>query len=552
MTPATPAYRRTGFVAGLGAGLLLALVMQLAARLLGAVSLAELLAYRIVALMPLWLFSFGIATLGALAKQLLLLLVLLGQVAVGGALGAWWATVAEGGRAPDAAGRAGAAPWTPDPWGGLRFGALLFVVAEVALLPLLGGGLLGRDLQGGAVPAAVTIAAEALLFGLTLGAIYARRNRPAHATAGPRVTRRQVMRQGALAVIALAVGGAAVGLFSRGARGSAGPPPGGGRVGNGDLPPEVTPTADFYQVSKNFADPTLDAASWKLEITGLVERPYTLTYDAIKALPAVTDYRTLCCISNEVGGDLISNAAWRGVRLADLLTRAGVKAGAVDLKLTAGDGYTESFPIAKALTPDVLAVYEMNGEPLNDKHGFPLRLLVPDIYGMKNVKWVTKLEVVGIDYQGYWQERGWSDVAIINTMSRIDFPQSRQMLPPSTLRTGGVAFAGARGIAKVEVSADKGQTWREAFLRRPTGPFAWVLWSAEFELGAGDHTLVVRATDGAGQTQTRAVAPPAPDGATGWHSVPLRVVAGAPPPAARPPLPVAATATVPSRGLYIP
>lgn len=545
--PSCPS-RRAGFQAGLVAGLLLALTTQLVARLFGGVSLAELAAYRIIGLLPLALFSFGIATLGALAKQLLLALVLAGQMLVAGGLGWFWARTATTVRS--------SRPWTgslwtPDAGGGIRFGLLLFVLAEVALLPLLGGGWFGTALLGGAVPAAVVLLLEALVYGVTLGAVYARLVRPAETTGGPLVTRREFARQTIVVVAALAAGGAAVSYFSRRARSGAGPSAGGGRVGNGDLPPEVTPTADFYQVSKNFADPKVELANWKLEVTGLVERPYTLTYDAIKALPPVADYRTLCCISNEVGGDLISNAAWRGVRLADLLEQAGVKPGAVDLKLTAADGYTESFPIAKALSRDVLVVYEMNGEPLNDKHGFPLRLLVPDIYGMKNVKWVTKLEVVGFDYKGYWQERGWSDPAIINTMSRIDFPRAGQTLPPGTIRTGGVAFAGARGIAKVELSADSGRSWREARLRRPTGPYAWVLWSADADLAAGDHTLVVRATDGAGQTQTRDVAPPAPDGATGWHSVPIRLVAGVPAPAARQPT-MTPTEARPSRGLYYP
>lgn len=553
MTTASSGYRRASFFAGLGAGVLVSIAMQLVARLLGAVSLAELVAYRIIALLPLWLFSLGVETLGGLAKQLLLGLVLVGQAVVGGALGVTWATFA-GGREPGASASRRSAPlWSPTAAGGARFGVLLFFAIEIALLPLLGGGLFGRELLGGAVAVGLTIGAEALLYGLALGLSYTWLRRTAPDTAGPVLTRRQLVRQGLLAVTAFAVGGAALGFFTRRGGGGASTAAGGRRVGNGDLPPDVTPTADFYQVSKNFADPKLDAASWKLEVGGLVERPFVLTFDDLKALPAVSEYRTLCCISNEVGGDLISNAGWRGVRLGDLLRRAGVRPGAVDLKLSAGDGYTESFPIGIALatSPAVLAVYEMNGEPLNDKHGFPVRLLVPNIYGMKNVKWVTKLEVIGFDYLGYWQERGWSDVATVQTMSRIDFPRAGQTLPAGPLRAGGVAFAGARGVNKVELSADSGRTWRETQLRQPTGPYAWVLWSSEFDLAPGDHALVVRATDGGGKTQTQASAPPAPDGATGWHRVPVRITAGVAPPAAAQ-VPVTATPRINRSGLYVP
>jgi hypothetical protein len=330
-------------------------------------------------------------------------------------------------------------------------------------------------------------------------------------------------------IAALAIGGGAVAGLTRTPSGAA-KANGGGRVGNNGLPPEITPIDDFYHVSKNFVDPKVEERGWSLQIGGMVERPYSLTLADIRALPAVTETRTLACISNEVGGDLISNATWKGVRLKDLLDRAGVKSGVVDLALSARDGYTESMPIDRALNGDVIAVYEMNGQPLPDKNGYPLRLLVPDIYGMKNVKWITKLDVVATDFKGFWQGQGWSDVATIKTMSRIDFPRNFDLLPTGPNKIGGVAFAGARGTAKIEVSPDGGQTWQEGVIRRPLGPYTWVLWSATVNLADGEHLLQVRATDGTGQVQTDQLAPPLPDGSSGLATVRVRVAAGAPAP----------------------
>ncbi len=523
-------HHQAGLLAGLIAGAALTVAMVLLNRLFGVFSLAELTAYAIIALLPLPVFSFFTATLGAAAKQLLLIGALLGQVAAGGALGVLWASLVAPLPGETRPARRFPAFWQPGPGGGLGFALLLFLVLELALLPLLGGGFFGATLDGEIGPNLAAAALEAALYGLVLAAFYRALLAPAPAAAGGRtLTRRQLLRQAGLGLAAVVAGVAAVGALNRRGGAAGGVTDGrGGRVGNGGLPPDPTPIDSFYTISKNFVDPKVEAAGWKLEIGGLVERPYSLTLNEIRALPAVTEYRTLCCISNEVGGDLISNAGWKGVRLKDLLERAGVKPGAVDLALTARDGYTESFPIARALADDpaVIAVYEMNGQPLPDKHGFPLRLLVPDIYGMKNVKWVTKLSVVGTDFKGFWQEQGWSDPAIVKTMSRFDFPRDRALLPAGPARVGGVAFAGARGIARVEVSPDGGRSWTAGQLRRPLGPYTWVLWTADLDLPEGEHTLKVRATDGAGATQTAEPAPPLPDGASGWHTLTVRTANG--------------------------
>lgn len=523
-------YHRAGLLAGLTAGAVVTLGFLLLSRVSGISALSELLGYRIIALIPLDLFSTLLATFGSGAKQLLLVGTSLGQVLLCGVLGLLWASCAEPLPHEARSTRRCPAFWSPTARGGLLFALFLYILCELLVLGLLGAGVFGVYLPGGAGPTAIVLAAGFAGYGLLLAACYQRLLRITTAPAGNQpLTRRQLLAGGLAALGVLLVSGLAL-LFRRQATPQAQAAPAAGRVGNNGLPPAITPTNDFYQVSKNFADPKVAEAGWTLQIGGMVEHPYTLTLADIRALPAVTETRTLCCISNEVGGDLISNATWQGVRLRDLLDRAGVKAGAVDLAIGAHDGYTDSIPINTALNGNVLAVYAMNDEPLSDKHGFPVRLLVPDIYGMKNVKWVTKLDVVPNDVQGYWEAQGWSDVATVKTMSRFDFPRSFELLPTGPNKFGGVAFAGARGIKQVEVSTDSGQTWQEARLRQPLGPYTWVLWSATIPLTAGEHTLLVRATDGTGAVQTDRPRSPLPDGATGWATIRVRVAAGVPAP----------------------
>src|SRR3989441_5050075 len=188
------------------------------------------------------------------------------------------------------------------------------------------------------------------------------------------------------------------------------------------LSPQLTANGDFYVVDTALFKPTIDASTWRLAIDGHVDHPYDIGYDDMLAMDAIEQVQTLECISNPVGGDLISTAKWVGVRMADLLARAGVRAEAYKLVMTSQDGYTDSIPIQKALEPTTLVAYGMNGDVLPVDHGYPARVLVPDIYGMKNVKWLARITVENFDYHGYWQDRGWADPAVIVTNSRIDGP----------------------------------------------------------------------------------------------------------------------------------
>lgn len=292
------------------------------------------------------------------------------------------------------------------------------------------------------------------------------------------------------------------------------------------LPPEVTPNDKFYVVSKNPAglDPRLDAKKWTLEIFGLVGKPVRLTYDDIKAMPSFSRYHTLECISNEVGGDLIGNAMWKGVRFRSLIERAGgLNPKAVRFALRCADGYSEGIPVADAMMPDVMLAYEMNGVPLPPSHGFPVRMLVPGLFGLKNPKWLTKIEAVSTNFTGYWQASGWSDEAVVKTMSAFRVPDRRDVAL-GDVALGGVAYSGDRGIKDVEISTDNGKTWVKAETKPPLGPYTWVLWAAIWKpTGPGEFTLKVRARDGVGVMQTSQDSPTLPDGATGYHTIRVRV-----------------------------
>lgn len=287
----------------------------------------------------------------------------------------------------------------------------------------------------------------------------------------------------------------------------------------GKITPVVTETDDFYNVSKNIIDPTVDSAGWTLKVTGMVDTPLELSYDEVVARSTELKITTLSCISNELNGDLAGTALWTGFPLKTLLDEAGVQTGAVDLKFRAADDYEDSILLERGLDPDTIVVTGMNGAPLRDDHGFPARMIVPGIYGMKNVKWLNEIEVVGEDFQGYWQTRGWSDSAIHQIWGRIDAPTGSDN-EPGPLVAAGVASAGDRGIDRVEVSLDDGATWADATLEPAINPpFTWVRWAYPFTAEPGTtYKMKIRATDGTGQVMSEERRSPLPDGATGWPS----------------------------------
>ncbi len=289
--------------------------------------------------------------------------------------------------------------------------------------------------------------------------------------------------------------------------------------------PAITPNEEFYVTSYR-TPPSVRVNQWSLTVKGLVRKPLNLAYPDLLARPTVKRIVTLECIGNTVGGEFISTAEWEGIPLQALLEEAGLAEGAFDVVFRAADGYSDSIRLEQALAGDVLVAHQMNGVSLPEGHGFPARIIVPGVYGMKSVQWLTEIELVAEDYHGYYQKKGWSDEAVIKTMSRIDLP-----VLGDTIRTGdyviqGLAFAGTRGIHKVEVSTDGGDRWQPAQLAPPLSPFAWRFWSYQWEIPApGSYTLLVRATDGEGKVQTADERPPAPDGASGLFEISVRVKA---------------------------
>jgi DMSO/TMAO reductase YedYZ molybdopterin-dependent catalytic subunit len=283
--------------------------------------------------------------------------------------------------------------------------------------------------------------------------------------------------------------------------------------------PELTSNQDFYRIDINTIPPRVDAETWRLELTGLVDHPMELTLDDIRSRPAVSQAITLECISNQIGGDLTSTAVWTGIQLKGLLEEAGLQSGAQELYIESVDGFYESVSMSDMMDERTLLVYEMNGETLPVEHGFPLRIYIPNRFGMKQPKWITRMEVIDHQGKGYWVDRGWSKEAIPKTTSVIDVVRASDFKQENmTVPVGGIAYAGARGISKVEVQIDDGP-WQAAELRTPPlNPLTWVQWRYEWQAKAGRHEVRVRAYDGRGELQVTESTPPHPNGATGIDS----------------------------------
>jgi DMSO/TMAO reductase YedYZ molybdopterin-dependent catalytic subunit len=287
---------------------------------------------------------------------------------------------------------------------------------------------------------------------------------------------------------------------------------------------EITANKDFYRVDTNVVGaPQVDEKTWTLTVGGLVNNAKVYSYDEFRKLPVTEQYATLQCISNPVGGDLISTTKWMGIQLREVLQRAGLKDNVLEIKFTCADGYTESLPLESAMDGRTLLAFGMNGETLADTHGFPLRLYVPNRYGMKNPKWITQIEAVGEPYSGYWEVRGWDKEAIMKSTSVIDVMAVDKM-ENGTVPVGGIAFSGDRGISSVEISVDNGE-WMLAELKTPISPLTWVLWRLNWKATVGKHELRVRTTDGKGGAQIEKRAPLHPDGASGYDTRDIEVPA---------------------------
>jgi len=293
---------------------------------------------------------------------------------------------------------------------------------------------------------------------------------------------------------------------------------------------EITPNDEFYITTYSDAVPAVDASRFALRVEGLVEKPYTLGLKELEEMKDKTEFVTLECIGNPVGGDAIGNALWDGVTLKKIIDKAVPRTGIVKTVFYAEDGYSDSIPYSLSRSEDVFLAYKMNGQPLPRKHGYPLRAVVPGIYGMKNVKWLSKIELVNYDYKGYWEKKGWSDEAIIPTKSQILMPMEGRTIPLGNYVIGGVAFAGRYGINKVQISLDDRETWHDAELKPPLSKWAWTVWSYDWKPSkAGEYTITVRGIDREGKVQESPsllgrLLGSFPDGAKGLHSVNVKAV----------------------------
>lgn len=536
----------TGFTAALAAGAIAIGIMILLSVSFGGVSLPETFGSDLTALMPPALFDYLHQLIGGDAKHYLFYGIIVGQClvfALSGALYNWLA---------DRQNRR--LQW----FDGLLLALILWLFAGLILLPLSGAGIFGANLTTGFSNGLLSLTIVGIVFGslfvLFQQWLTARMSRQNAALSGVRsldeqeqspgaLSRRTLLRNGAIAT-GIVLAGVVAWRFITGGVSSSNiavdqllahfkskivPPP----IPNYGaiqpvqfLSPEVTSNDQFYIVSKNlFSDPTVDGNSWRLTVDGQVDKPLTLTYQDVLAQPMKQQYESLMCVSNEVGGQYMSNALWEGIPLVDLLQRAGVKAGATKIVFHAADDYTDSIHLTKALEPTTLLAVRMNGVTLPQGHGFPVRMLVPGIYGMKHCKWLTRIEVVNYDYQGYWQQRGWSDPAPVRITARIDTPLTGSTVTANrTNYIAGVAFSGNKGISEVDVSTDAGQTWQRAILKQPLAGFTWVLWELAWQPPkAGSYTVVARAIDLEGNVQNPTEEPPLPNGSSGYHSIILNV-----------------------------
>ena len=484
---------KSGFGWGLVGGLVVVGLMYLGSAVLGLRPLPQALNEPLLSIMPGFVFGFLIDTLQHAGKVVEEAGLIAAMVIALGVLGAAWSAVQAR---------------RPFPYSALAFAGIGWLVVVLVLLPVAGRGLLGLS-DGIQTP--IEWAVLFVAYGMVIEASVVPR------TEGTDMGRRRV-----LGALPLGIGAAALGLtgllrvpswyaaiYNAPGSGLRGPSP------------AITPVADFYIVSKNFSDPVVDGDAWKLSIGGLVDKPQTLTLADLRALPSVTQVVTLECISNDVGGPQMSTGSFTGVKLSDLIAQAAPHAPGLWAAFHSVDGYTESLALETIFNhPEILVAYDLGGAPLPTGHGFPARLVVPGHYGMKGPKWLQSIDVVTGETGGYWEQQGWDHNAIVKTTSRIDVPGDGTILKMGAIDLAGVAFAGIRGVSKVEYSTDGGRSWNAATVDPPLSDLSWGLWRVTWTPSSeGSYTLVVRATDGTGSLQSSSNAASFPSGSSGYHTV---------------------------------
>lgn len=476
---------RFGMISGLIGMLGVLVVLRILTPLTGIKPLAETLADGILLIVPVNVFSWLKSTLGDQAKTWLFLGIILGFLVLGAGIGRWLSSAGD---------RLIARVY--------QSAAALFALAVTLLF------LIDRDqLEESFLLTVASLAIASFLFAWIVYSLL----RPATGMDDP-------SRRIAIGTIIAGIGAVVLGrdtwqLWQQQASTSPNRP-------DDATTSAITPNDEFYRVSKNFVDPENNrGVDWSIAVSGQVDQPGDWSYQQLADLGFDHSISTMLCISYQVGGDLIGTAEWSGIPLAVALDAMGAQGDFVHFY--GADDYDTSVPMERCRHEQAFLVWGMNGEPLPRNHGAPVRAIIPGLYGMKSVKWLTGIEVTDDNNDGYWEQRGWSKTAVAKPMSRIDYPRRDDSLIEGTVVVRGIAFGGDVGVATVEVSTDDGETWQEARITEEPNPdgVAWSLWQYDWPAEAGQHTLVVRMVGKDGSVQTDETASPIPDGASGWHKV---------------------------------
>jgi len=411
------------------------------------------------------------------------------------------------------------------------FVALPIIAIAIVLWPVLGTSYLGFPISSGGAITLIGFALSVLVFERVLVASFHFLTKPKSESGNgeftPSIGRRALILSG-LGVVLVGGGLGLVRKLYRAATFSYD-----GTQYKGRIVQPITPNDLFYCVTKNVIDPRVSEDIWHLEVNGLVQNPRTYRFKDFKDFNfnIVEQETTLMCISNGLDAGLISNAVWKGIALRDLIEPAGPLAQVQRVKIYGVDNYTDTIPIEKALEPTTLLAWEMNGKKLPDRHGYPLRAIVPGYFGEKHVKWLTRIELTGPSAKGFYETQGWGPDFITPTRSRIDAPDHESRFSLGQLGGGlievkGIAFGGDRGISQVEISEDGGESWTLARIIYPGTKLTWALWSYDWQPDAADdYTLVVRATDGEGEVQEFEEDRSPFSGVTGFHKIVVHVTA---------------------------
>ena len=484
-----------GAIAGLCAMLGALVTLQLMSSLTNAPALIEALADGALRVMPFSWFDWLKTTLGEQAKTWLYAGIVVGFLVAGVLCGWMVQRAARGTVAQRIATSSG----------------ILFAIAIG-----LQYSINGDDLVADFLPIVLTLAVSAVTFGALLWG----QLQPTVGPATQHQSRRRAIGMLAGGLGLLVLGRNIVALRQRQADSSP-------EQAEADITPAITPNDAFYTISKNFVDPANDRGpDWHIDAKGLVDEERAWSATELAALGEDHTITTMLCISNNVGGNLIGTAEWTGVPMATFLRAIGASGDYV--RFHGADGYNTTVPMERCTQPQAWIVWGMNGEALPEKHGAPVRAIIPGLYGMKSVKWLTTIEPTNDNVLGYWESSGWTNEAVVKPMSRIDYPRRVSDLVEGSVSVRGVAFGGDHAVDHIELSTDGGDSWHTATITEQPNPegIAWSLWQYDWLATAGKHTLVVRMVTTDGAVQTSDEADPLPDGASGWHTVDVRVQPG--------------------------